>query len=198
MPSYPAVDVSVIVPFTDDEDVIGTACRRIADHLTELGLTFELLAVDEDSGDNSHAVLGLVRSSLPELRTVAGAQPGRGFALGAACARGRTLWLIEPDSAVRSLSAFGRAHGRVARGELELAVVQGRFAVAKRARVFGLLDSVVGRGSSFERRLVRRAQRRSLTVEAYEVGGTHPGGTRLTDRLRWRLAWALGALEPRV
>jgi hypothetical protein len=198
MPSNGTIDVSVILPFGDHEDVIGAACGRLAHHLAELGLSFEILAVDEASGDNSHAVLGLLRRSLQTLRIVAGARPGRGFAMGSGCARGRVLWLVEPHSALRSLAPFGRAHARVARGELDLAVVRGRFAVLKRARALGLVDSIPGVGGAFERRLVRRAQNRELVVESYEIGGSSERpGTGLADRLRWRLAWALGAGAPR-
>lgn len=193
MQSSSTLDVSVVMPFADDEDHIGTACHRLARHLEELGLTFEILAVDEDSGDNCHAILGLVRGALPALRILSGVQPGRGYAAGIAAARGRTLWLIEPASAMRSLAAFGRAHRRVSRGELELAVVRGRFAVGKRSRLLGASSGAIGRGGVFERRLVRRAQRRGIAVESYELGGAQPGGRRLGERLRGRLALALGA-----
>ena len=71
------VDVSVVLPFGDDEDVIGTAVRRVASHLREHGLSFELIAVDEDSGDNSHAVLALLRSDFGELRISHAAGRGR-------------------------------------------------------------------------------------------------------------------------
>ncbi|HKE13544.1 MAG TPA: hypothetical protein VKB80_01650 [Kofleriaceae bacterium] len=198
MPTSGAVDVSVIVPFSDDEEVIGSACSRIARHLAELGLSSEILAVDEDSGDNSHAVLGLLRRGLPSLRIVAGARPGRGFAMGAACARGRVLWLVEPQSATRSLAPFGRAHARVARGELDLAVVRGRFSVVKRSRGLGLIDAIHGGSGAFERRLVRRAQTRQLLVESYEVGSVERPAQGLAQRVRWRLAWALGAVAPRT
>ncbi len=198
MQSSSPLDVSVVLPFGDDEDVIGTACQRLARHLEELGLAFEILAVDEDSGDNCHAILGLLRGALPELRIVSGVAPGRGFAAGAAVARGRVLWLIEPASALRSLAAFGRANGRVARGELDLAVVRGCFTVAKRARVLAAVDGAPGRGGAFERRLVRRAQKRGIALEAYELGGAQSSARRLADRLRGRLALAFGAALPRL
>ncbi len=197
MQSSPPLDVSVVLPFGDDEEVIGTACQRLARHLEELGLAFEILAVDEDSGDNCHAVLGLVRGGLPQLRIVSGVAPGRGFAAGAATARGRVLWLIEPTSTLRSLAAFGRAYNRVARGELDLAVVRGCFVVAKRARLLAPLDGAQGRGLLFERRLVRRAQKRGIAVEAYELGGAQTGARRLAEKLRGRLALAFGAALPR-
>lgn len=191
MQSSAPVDVSVVMPFGDDEDVIGTACQRLARHLDELGLSHEILAIDEDSGDNCHAILGLVRGDLPQLRIISDVAAGRGFAAGAAIARGRILWLIEPAAAMRSLAAYGRAHNRVTRGELDLAVVRGCFAVAKRARLLTALDGAPGRGSLFERRLVRRAQKRGIAVEAYELGGAHTGARRLAERLRGRLALAL-------
>lgn len=191
MQSIGPVDVSVVMPFGDDEDVIGTACQRLARHLEELGLSHEILAIDEDSGDNSHAILGLIRAELPQLRIVSGVAAGRGFAAGAATARGRILWLIEPAAAMRSLAACGRAHNRVSRGELDLAVVRGCFAVAKRARVLAAVDGAPGRGGLFERRLVRRAQKRGIAVEAYELGGAQTGARRLADKLRGRLALAL-------
>ena len=197
MQSSALLDVSVVMPFGDDEDHIGTACQRLARHLEELGLTFEILAVDEDSGDNCHAILGLLRGGLPELRILSGVAPGRGFAAGAAAARGRVLWLIEPSSALRSLAAFGRANNRVARGELELAVVRGCFTVAKRARVLSAVDGAPGRGGTFERRLVKRAQKRGVVLEAYELGGAHSTARRFADKLRGRLALAFGATLPR-
>lgn len=188
MQSSSPLDVSVVMPFGDDEEVIGTACQRLSRHLEELGLSFEILAVDEDSGDNCHAILGLVRSAIPELRILSGVAPGRGYAAGAAAARGRVLWLIEPSSALRSLAAFGRARNRVARGELELAVVRGCFTVAKRARVLAAVDGAPGRGGAFERRLVKRAQKRGIALESYALGGAHSGARRLADRLRLALA----------
>ena len=192
MQYHPALDVSVILPFGDDEEVIGTACQRVAQHLGALGLTYEIIAVDEDSGDNCHAILGLLRGALPELQVLCAAGAGRGFAAGAQAARGRTLWLLEPRSAIRSLAPFGRAHGRVSGGELDLVLVRGRFVVAKRARGIGFIEGLSGRGPLFERRVLRRAQRRNLRTEAYEIGGMKPSG-RLGHRLRWRLALALGA-----
>lgn len=197
MPPTGTLDVSVVIPFADHEDLIGAACGRIARHIAELGLSYEILAVDEASGDNSHAVLGLLRRSLPPLRIIAGARPGRGFAMGSACARGRVLWLVEPHSALRSLAPFGRAHARVMRGELDLAVVRGRFSVMKRSRALGLVDATHGAAGAFERRLVRRAGSRGLNVESYEVGSAERPIVGLADRVRWRLALALGAGAPR-
>ena len=53
-------DISVVIPFADDEERIGLAVRRVAEALRAAGRTFEIIAVDEHSGDNSHAVLALM------------------------------------------------------------------------------------------------------------------------------------------
>ena len=53
MSEVPRFDVSVIMPFGDDEEAVGVAVRRTAEHLRGLALRFEILAIDEDSGDNS-------------------------------------------------------------------------------------------------------------------------------------------------
>ena len=104
-----AYEVSAVVPFGDDEDVSGAAVHRLAAHLRELGLPFEILAVDEASGDNSHAVLALLRAQVPELRVLHAPGRGRGFELGIARAQGHVLWLIDPQTAVQAFAGFARA-----------------------------------------------------------------------------------------
>src|SRR5512147_1492258 len=89
----PRFDVSVILPFGDDEEAVGIAVRRTAEHLRSLGMSFEILAIDEDSGDNSHAVLALLRAQVPELRVTHAPGRGRAVEIGAGRAQG-TLLLI--------------------------------------------------------------------------------------------------------
>src|SRR3569832_2960581 len=91
MPDSPRFDVSVILPFGDDEEAVGVAVRRTAEYLRNLGVAFELLAIDEDSGDNSHAVLALLRAEVPELRVTHAPGRGRGVDVGAARAQGMLL-----------------------------------------------------------------------------------------------------------
>ncbi len=161
------VDLSIVVPFSDHEDVIGGACRRLAAHLRELGTTFELIAVGEKPGDNSDAVLVLLRTEIPELR-VTSANPGLGYCEGAKTARGRALLLIRPESAVATLAPVGRALRRVLLGELDLAAVEGRFCVLHRVRGMEALRGQKHHGFG---RLLRRARSRGLAAERYMVGG---------------------------
>jgi hypothetical protein len=164
--------LSIVLPFADDEERVGEACRRLAAHCRALGLAFELVALDEGSGDNSHAVLALLRAELPELRVVPAAAH-RAFAIGTRIARGRALLLIDPAAVVRSLAPLARALGRLAAGA-DLVILPGRFVVAQRTRVLDLVDPVRARGAGFERRLARRALRRGRTVEIMDRATTEP------------------------
>lgn len=180
------LDVSVVLPFEDDEDIIGTAVQRIAAHLQELGLSFEILAVDQDSGDNSHAVLALVRSRhwllrrALEIRQARGRD--RGYAQGARHARGRVLWLLEPRAAAADLAGFADAYQQVIRGERELVVRGDRFAVAHRVRSRAVIAGLRGAGSRFRQRLVRRARAHGLALASDRP--TEPGqAPRALERL---------------
>lgn len=164
------LDVSVVLPFEDDEDIIGTAVQCVAAELEALGLRFEILAVDQDSGDNSHAVLALVRSRHALLRHALQIRHARardrGYAHGAQHARGRVLWLLEPRAATAELTGFGDAYQRVNRGERELVVHGDRFAVAHRVRAGAVIAGLRGAGIRFHHRLVRRARAHGLAVAA--------------------------------
>ena len=185
-------DVSVVVPFNDDEEVIGTAVKALATHLQAQSLDFELLAVDEDSRDNSHSLLDLLRAAHPELRLALrilqapGRGRARGYEYGARHARGRILWLIDPRTALQSLAAFEQAYQQVLCGERDV-VIEACFAVAHRTRSWPALDGIRGSGDRFHRRLVRRARMRRLAVE--------PRAQRPADRIRAPLGRLLSALS---
>jgi|GEM_PF-1064118 len=179
-------DVSVVLPFGDDEDVIGRSVRRVVDHLREYGVSFELIAVDEDSGDNCHAVLSLLRSSIPELRVLHTGGRGRGFAFGAQRAQGRVLWLLDPHAALTALAPFGRAYRRVARREYDYVMVEQRFSLCYRTKCLPSIDSLRGSGATFHKRLARRAASRRLAVETYALGqGRLSGIAALKTPRRW-------------
>src|SRR5205085_8402008 len=113
MSESPRFDVSVVLPFGDDEEAVGIAVRRTAEHLRGLGVSFEILAIDEDSGDNSHAVLALLRADVPELRVTHAPGRGRGVDVGASRAQGTLLVVTTPDVASASLDGVGDACRRL-------------------------------------------------------------------------------------
>jgi glycosyltransferase involved in cell wall biosynthesis len=183
MQSGSRFDVSVIVPFGDDEDLIGSAIHRLAGHLRDLGLNFEILAVDEDSGDNSHAVLALLRVQVPELRVLHAPGRGRAFDTGIARAQGHVLWMIEPTAAVQPHAGFVRALEQIRGDGKDAAVVRGRFAVAHRTRAFAIAAGLRGTGDVYYRRLARRLAARGLRLDVH-LGGATPGPSPATARAR--------------
>src|SRR5215470_13895538 len=130
----PRFDVSVIMPFGDDEEAVGIAVRHTAAHLRGINLSFEILAIDEDSGDNSHAVLALLRAEVPELRVTHAPGRGRGVDLGAGRAQGTLLLIATPEVASASLDGAGDACHRLLAGEGDAEVALARYSVAHRIR----------------------------------------------------------------
>jgi hypothetical protein len=89
-----------------------------------------------------------------------------------------------------TLAPVGRAMNRIERGQLDLAVVDGRFAVAHRVRCLRAIDgqrSVDGRRGGFGP-LVRRVRGQGLSAEIHERGGGVRGGAGLLAR--WLEAFA--------
>jgi len=179
MPDSPRFDVSVIMPFGDDEELVGIAVRRTAEHLRSLKVAFEILAIDEDSGDNSHAVLALLRAEVPELRVTHASGRGRGVDVGAARAQGTLLAVATPDVASAVLDGIGDACRRLLQGEGDAEVALGRYTVAHRMRSLIAFRGARLFGAAMHRRLAKRLQVRHLAVRV-----TGPTGVAVTTRAR--------------
>jgi hypothetical protein len=164
MVESPRFDVSVILPFGDDEEAVGIAVRRTAEHLRGLALSFEILAIDEDSGDNSHAVLALLRAEVPELRVTHASGRGRGVDVGASRAQGALLLVSTPDVASASLDGAGDACRRLLGGDGDAEVALGRFSIAHRVRALPAFRGAKLVGAAMHRRLAKRLQVRNLSV----------------------------------
>jgi hypothetical protein len=174
MVSTARYDVSIVLSFGDDEDIIGEAVQRLAGHLRDQGLAFEVIAVDEDSGDNSHAVLALLRGQVPELRVMHAPARGRGADIGIARAQGRALWILDPAAAMAPLTAFRPALDQVVADQFDAVVARGRFTVAHRVRVLSAADGIRGMGDALHRRLARRLAARGLRVDLQELTARAP------------------------
>lgn len=181
MAEAPRFDVSVILPFGDDEDAVGLAVRRTAEHLRGLGLAFEILAIDEDSGDNSHAVLALLRAEVPELRVTHAPGRGRGVDVGAARAQGTLLVVSTPDVASASLDGMGDACRRLLAGEGDAEVALARYTIAHRVRSLVAFRGARLLGAAMHRRLAKRLQVRQLSVR---ITGTGVAAKTAVGRLR--------------
>jgi len=172
MGDSPRFDVSVVLPFGDDEEAVGIAVRRTAEHLRQLGLAFEILAIDEDSGDNSHAVLALLRAEVPELRVTHAPGRGRGVDAGVARAQGTLLVVSTPDVASASLDGVGDACRRLLAGDGDAEVALARFTVAHRVRALVAFRGARLVGAAMHRRLAKRLQVRHLSVRVTGTAGT--------------------------
>lgn len=166
-------EISIVMPFADDEEVIGAAARKIADAIRALGLRFELLAIDEDSGDNSHAVLALVRAEVPELRVIHAPARGKGVDTGASRAVGRTLVALTPTAAMM-IDGIVAAVMRVREGHSEAEVALGRYTIVERLRAAVALRGVKAIGDAMHRRLVHRLQLARLNVAVAGGGAGAP------------------------
>ena len=190
MPDSPRFDVSVILPFGDDEEAVGVAVRRTAAHLRGLGIAFEILAIDEDSGDNSHAVLALLRAEVPELRVTHASGRGRGVDVGCARAQGTLLLITTPDVASATLDGVGEACRRLLAQDGDAEVALGRYTIAHRIRSLVAVRGARLVGPGMHRRVAKRLQVRHLAVRI--VG---PTGVAAADRLGEPRVTAVGRLR---
>jgi hypothetical protein len=179
MADSPRFDVSVILPFGDDEEAVGIAVRRTAEHLRQLNLSFEILAIDEDSGDNSHAVLALLRAEVPELRVTHASGRGRGVDIGVARAQGTLLLVSTPDVASATLDGISDACRRLLAAEGDAEVALARYTVAHRVRSLVAFRGARLVGAAMHRRLAKRLQVRNLNVR---IVGTSGGGIGIAPK----------------
>ncbi len=179
MVDSPRFDVSVILPFGDDEEAVGIAVKRTAEHLRQLGLSFEILAIDEDSGDNSHAVLALLRAEVPELRVTHASGRGRGVDIGVARAQGTLLLVSTPDVASATLDGIADACRRLLAADGDAEVALARYTVAHRVRSLVAFRGARLIGAAMHRRLAKRLQVRNLNVR---IVGTSGGGTGIAPK----------------
>jgi hypothetical protein len=186
MSETPRFDVSVILPFGDDEEAVGVAVKHTAEHLRGIGLSFEILAIDEDSGDNSHAVLALLRAEVPELRVTHAPGRGRGIDVGAARAQGTLLLVATADVASGSLDGAGDACRRLLAHEGDAEVALARYTVAHRVRALPAFRNARLLGPALHRRLAKRMQVRNLVVRITGPSGAGSIGMRAAGA-RWRV-----------
>jgi hypothetical protein len=175
-------DVSVILPFGDDEEAVGIAVKRTAEHLRSLGMSFEILAIDEDSGDNSHAVLALLRAEVPELRVTHAPGRGRGIDVGAGRAQGTLLLVATPDVASASLDGAGEACRRLLAGNGDAEVALSRFTVAHRIRAMAAFRGARLIGAAMHRRIAKRLAMQRLSVRV--AGPTGAAAKSAAGRFR--------------
>jgi glycosyltransferase involved in cell wall biosynthesis len=180
------VDVSIVLPFRDHEHLVGRASRSIADHFKQLGRSFEIIAVDEGSGDNSHAVLALLRHEIPSLQVVV----GKGYAAGSARASGKAMLLVELAAVAEGLtSSLSQAVESVLADNLDMQLVAEQLLVCERQVGMRLLTEGLAKRQRSPRGLLRRGRAKGLNTLSYG-----PESPRVSDTGLGRL---ISALVPR-
>jgi dolichol-phosphate mannosyltransferase len=64
------LDLSVVIPIYNEEENIPDLVERLGNALKQLGLRYEIIAVDDGSRDNGAAVLKRYAAEIPELKIV--------------------------------------------------------------------------------------------------------------------------------
>jgi hypothetical protein len=157
-------DVSVVLVVRNAEDKVGSAVKRIVQHLRGLDQSFEVLAINAGSWDTSFAVLKLQAAEMPELRVLDKDVGARVYVRGAAESRGSSVVFMEADRVPMSLSPLGWTLSRLA-GGTEAVVVRSRWIAARRLPALPAIARA--RGEVFERSFEREAAELRL-----EVAGT--------------------------
>ncbi len=154
------LDLTVILPVRNAEPYVTTLARQAAAvgrSLTEDGALdaparFEIVLLDERSGDNTLAHVSLLHGQIPELRTVQDVEPGRALARAARVAQG-SAWLVLDHPVADDLARWAAA--QVARGQVA-AMVPGEVLALTRDLGVKVLGPLRG-GLVAAQRAVRRA-----------------------------------------
>jgi len=157
-----APEISVVLAVHDDEERIGHQVKAIACHLRALARSFEIVAVNNGSRDNSLSILELLAARLPELRVLRAEAGGSAFLRGAEQAAG-TLLVLMQASRRPALAPIGWALSRLAAGR-DAVILRDRYVVARLRPSLPVLARASGPGLLFESVFERRAQALGLDV----------------------------------
>ena len=176
--------VSILLPFRDHEHVVGQVVRDIAKLFREQEQAFQILAVDEGSGDNSHSMLALLRHEIPELRIVV----GRGYVSGCATADANVVVLMNVEAASQGICPSVLAGvKRVSLGEVDMHLVDEQLLVSGTKVIADLIATSSSWRPLNERDLFTRGKTRGYSTRSYCPSAKSSGTfTRLLDALSTR------------
>ena len=93
--------LSVVVPVYDEEKTAGPVLENTVEVLRSLGISFEIVAVDDGSKDGSVAALRAVQRKYPEQLRIVQHIYNRGYGsalrTGIRCAQGEIILLMDAD-----------------------------------------------------------------------------------------------------
>ncbi len=134
------IELSIILAVRDQEPMVAplVACAETIG--TASPVSFEILALDESSGDNTLSVLSVLHSRTPQLRTLQDLDVGRGLARGSRVARG-VVWLILDHPVDPGLATWAVAQVRSGQ---HAAIVPGELLAVTRTLGTDALRTVLG------------------------------------------------------
>ena len=95
----PGLDLTVVVPVYDEEDVLPLLVERLRPVADGWGVTYEVLCVDDGSTDSTPVLLQRIRHAWPQVRVVRlRANAGHQAAISAGLARARGRWVVTIDA----------------------------------------------------------------------------------------------------
>ncbi|WP_392542501.1 glycosyltransferase family 2 protein [Oryzobacter telluris] len=115
----PAVDLTVVVPMFNEEEVLPLLVERLRPVADAWGVTYEVLCVDDGSTDTTPVVLQRLRRTWEQLRVVRlRANAGHQAAISAGLARARGRWVVtidadlqDPPEVIGEMLAVARGQG---------------------------------------------------------------------------------------
>jgi polyisoprenyl-phosphate glycosyltransferase len=114
-----AVELSVVIPVYNEEDVLPLLAERLRPSVDGLGASYEVIAVDDGSSDASPVVLQRLRRDWPQLRVVRlRANAGHQAAICAGMAKARGAYVVtldadlqDPPEVIPQMLAAARTQG---------------------------------------------------------------------------------------
>ena len=113
----PEVELSVVMPAHNEEDLLDKAVHTVVDGLRDRGRTFEVIVVENGSRDRTASVAVALAEEVPEVRALSSPEPdyGRALRTGFLAARGEVVVNFDVDyvdldfldAAVAEVSAEG-------------------------------------------------------------------------------------------
>lgn len=174
-------DVSILLPFRDHEHIVGQVCRDIAELFRETSGVFQIVAIDEGSGDNSHAMLALLRHEIPELHIVV----GRGYSKGTTAADAGTVVLMNIEEAATGIArSVLSSVDDVCAGSVDMHLVNEQLLVSRTDVAVELIATTSSWRPLTERDLYARGRTRGFTTRSYSPTASRSGTfSRLIDTL---------------
>ncbi len=114
-----AVDLTVVIPMYDEEEVLPLLVERLRPVADAWGVSYEVLCVDDGSTDATPVVLQRVRRTWPQVRVVRlRTNAGHQAAISAGLARARGRWVVtidadlqDPPEVIGEMLAVARGQG---------------------------------------------------------------------------------------